>query len=111
MIVAVLSAGPATLGADDPETLATKDNLATLYAAARGAVTAQFGPDHPNALLARANLAGLYRDQGEYDRAEPLFAATVRGARDTLGLAHPRTQAYVRSLIECYDRLGRPARA
>jgi serine/threonine-protein kinase len=70
--------------------------------------TAQLGADHLDTLTSKDNLAILYDDQRKYDWAEPLHRKAVEGARARLGLAHPNTQLYIRNLIACYEKMGRP---
>ncbi len=77
---------PLSLGADHPNTLQSKHNLAgvyahqrkydlaeTLYKEALDGRMARQGADHPTTLNAKSNLAALYKDQGKLDRAETLY--------------------------------------
>jgi non-specific serine/threonine protein kinase/serine/threonine-protein kinase len=74
------------LGANHPDTLASKSSLAYLYGAqakhdqaerlsldvVKGQ-TARLGADHPDTLSSKNDLAQQYRAQRKYDRAEPLY--------------------------------------
>ena len=73
------------LGADHPDTLSTRNNLATAYRAAgrtAEAITLHeqnladrervLGADHPDTLATRNNLATAYRDAGRTAEAIPL---------------------------------------
>jgi tetratricopeptide (TPR) repeat protein len=82
----VLAACTAKLGADHPNTLATKNNLAALYNAQRkydqaeslykealDGQSAKLRADHPDTLASKINLALLYQAQRKYDRADRLL--------------------------------------
>ena len=73
------------LGADHPDTLASRNNLATAYWAAGRmdeAITLDeqaladrervLGPDHPDTLTSRRNLASVYLAAGRTDEARAL---------------------------------------
>jgi tetratricopeptide (TPR) repeat protein len=73
--------------------------------------TAKLGADHPDTLTSKNNLALLYQAQNRHDLAEPLFREVVEGSRQKLGPTHPDTQQRIRNLILCYEQIGQPARA
>ena len=73
------------LGADHPDTLASRNNLAAAYESAGDLGRAiplleqaladsvrVLGADHPDTLTSRNNLAGAYRAAGDLGRAIPL---------------------------------------
>ncbi len=73
------------LGADHPDTLTARNNLATAYQTVRRtseAITLDeqtlaareriLGPDHPDTLKSRSNLADAYQDAGRTDEAKAL---------------------------------------
>jgi hypothetical protein len=75
--------------------------------------TAKLGADHPDTLTTRNNLALLYQARKQYDLAEALFREVVEGSRRKLGEAHPDTQQRVRNLALCCGESGHkePSRA
>ena len=100
----VVKGRTARLGANHPDTLTSKNDLAQQYRAQKKydqaeplylqviqADTATLGADHPETLRAKNNLAALYRDQGLYDKAEPLYEEVVRARTLKLGADHPDT--------------------
>jgi tetratricopeptide (TPR) repeat protein len=97
--------GVCVLGADHPETLASRDDLAGAYRSAGDleraiplyeAVLADtervLGPHHPNTLALRTNLAGAYLSAGDAERATRLYEATLADAERVLGPDHRLTK-------------------
>jgi serine/threonine protein kinase/lipopolysaccharide biosynthesis regulator YciM len=108
------------LGADHPETLDTKNNLAQLYydqgkyeraeplwQEALEASTARLGAEHHNTLVSKLNLATLYVAQGKYDRAETLFQEGLQALTAELGADHPETLACKHNLAALYKDQGK----
>jgi tetratricopeptide (TPR) repeat protein len=106
----------ARLGADHPDTLATKNNLALLYKAkgkydqaeplyqeVLAGRTARLGADHPDTLITKNNLAALYEAQGKYGRAEPLLRDVLAGQTTKRGADHPATLASKNNLAMLYQ--------
>ena len=56
-------------------------------------------------------LAVLYREQGDYDKAEPLFLEAINGRRLKLGETHPHTQESIRNLTGLYEAWNKPKEA
>jgi len=105
----------ATLGIDHPDTLTSKNNLATLYhhqgqyAKAEllykevlEGLTAKLGADHPHTLGCKNNLAVLYSAQGQYAKAEPLFKEVLEARTAKLGADHPLTLSSKNNLAGLY---------
>ena len=105
----------ARLGADHPDTLTSKNNLAQVYRAQKKyaqaeplylevvrADTATLGADHAETLRARTNLAALYRNQARYDLAEPLYEEVVRARTLKIGADHPDTLVGKNGLAAVY---------
>jgi hypothetical protein len=68
--------------------------------------TAKLGADHPDTLTTKNNLALIYQAQKRYDLAEPLFSEVVEASRRKLGAAHPDTQQRIRNLALCHEERG-----
>ncbi len=49
------------------------------------------GPDHPDTAQSLNNLAILYKNQGQYEQAEPLYQRALAIREKTLGPDHPET--------------------
>ena len=94
----------AALGADHPDTLRSKNELALLYrfqvkyAQAEtlfkelvAVNTSKLGADHSDTWVCKSNLADLYQDQGKYDQAEILYKDVLDRQTATLGADHPDT--------------------
>jgi tetratricopeptide (TPR) repeat protein/tRNA A-37 threonylcarbamoyl transferase component Bud32 len=105
----------ANLGADHPDTLTSKHDLAGLYLAqgrddlaeplhkeVLQARTVKLGADHPDTLTSKHNLAGLYQDQGKYDLAESLYQEVVQARITKLGADHPDTLRSKNALAVVY---------
>ncbi len=52
-----------------------------------------------------------YLALGRYDRAELLFQEAVDGSRKKLTLAHSQTQKFIRDMVDCSEKMGKPGRA
>ncbi len=94
------------LGPDHPDTLGSRNNLATAYRAAGRAADAirqheqtlaalkrTLGPDHPDTLASRNNLALAYQAAGRAAGAIPLFEQTLADRERVLGPDHSSTLA------------------
>jgi tetratricopeptide (TPR) repeat protein len=112
------------LGADHPDTLTSRNNLALAYRAAGRVAEAiplfvqtladrrrALGTDHPDTLISRNNLALAYEAAGRVAEAIPLFAQTLGGRRRVLGADHPDTLASRNNLAVAYRAAGRVAEA
>jgi hypothetical protein len=62
-------------------------------------VTAALGADHPDTLGSRNNLAGAYQSAGDLEQAIPLYEHTLAGCERVLSPGHPLTAA-VRTNLE-----------
>ena len=109
-----------TLGADHPETLTSRNNLANAYQDAgklEEAITLYeqnlkdfedlLGPDHPETLTSRNNLAYAYQDRGRLDEATPLFERNLSDFIRVLGPDHPHTLTARHNLANAYQDRGR----
>jgi tetratricopeptide (TPR) repeat protein len=110
----------AKLGADHPETLNTKSNLATFYLeqgkyplaeellkdVVEGR-TAKFGADHPATLVTKNNLAAVYKSQRKYTQAEALFKEMLESHTAKFGADHPRTPLMKANLASTYVAEGK----
>ena len=108
------------LGPDHPDTLTSRDNLASDYGdagrldeaislheqtlAARERV---LGPDHPNTLTSRNNLAAAYGNAGRPDEAISLHEQALADRERVLGPDHPDTLASRSNLANAYRDAGR----
>ncbi|WP_085575993.1 tetratricopeptide repeat protein [Streptomyces sp. 13-12-16] len=112
------------LGADHPDTLASRNHLAGAYQAAGDLgraiplfeqtltdVERVLGADHPDTLASRNNLAGAYRAAGDLGRAIPLFEQTLTDRVRVLGADHPSTLTSRNNLAVAYDAAGDLGRA
>ena len=50
------------------------------------------GADHPDTLTSRNNLAYAYQDAGDLGRAIPLYEQTLADRERVLGADHPQTK-------------------
>ena len=91
------------LGADHPDTLTSRNNLAAAYRAAGDLGRAiplheqtladrerVLGADHPDTLTSRNNLADAYQAAGDLGRAIPLYEQTLADRERVLGAGPPR---------------------
>ena len=69
------------------------------------------GPDHPDTMASRNNLATAYRDAGRAAEAIPLHERTLADSERILGPDHPDTMAARNNLGEAYRMAGRAAEA
>jgi hypothetical protein len=112
------------LGPDHPDTLTTRNNLASAYQDAGRLAEAiplhertltdrerVQGPDHPDILASRGNLALAYRAAGRLAEAIPLFERTLAGCERVLGPDHPGTLTTRGNLALAYRAAGRLAEA
>ncbi len=108
------------LGPDHPDTLTSRDNLATAYLYAGRldeAIELQRqtiadreriqGPDHPGTLNSRSNLAAAYKNAGRLDEAIELQRQTIADRERILGPDHPNTLNSRNNLANAYKDAGR----
>ncbi|MFC1795374.1 tetratricopeptide repeat protein, partial [Planctomycetota bacterium] len=69
------------------------------------------GEDHPWTLTSMYDLAIVYKEQGDYDKAEPLLHEAVEGRLLKLGDTNPHTLESINHLIELYEARGKPKKA
>ena len=69
------------------------------------------GADHPQTLTARNNLARAYQDAGDLGRAIPLFEQTLADSERVLGADHPATLTSRNNLADAYQAAGDLGRA
>ncbi|MFG2899896.1 tetratricopeptide repeat protein [Streptomyces zaomyceticus] len=119
-----LASGERTLGPDHPNTLASKNNVASAYWSAgdlgralpllEQALTTRMrvlGPNHVDTLTARSNLAAAYRSAGDLSRAIPLHEQTLTERMELLGSDHQDTLASQNHLAGAYESAGDLTRA
>ncbi|GAB3849074.1 tetratricopeptide repeat protein [Dactylosporangium cerinum] len=112
------------LGADHPDTLASRSNLAGAYQQAGrlaeaidlyNAVLADservLGIDHPDTMISRNNLANAYRAAGRLAEAIALFRKVFADSERVLGPDHPQTLFSGNQLAGVYRTAGRLAEA
>jgi serine/threonine protein kinase/Tfp pilus assembly protein PilF len=108
------------LGAADPQTLDTMNNLAAAYQQAGQFDLAlqlfaetlklqktALGPDDPRTFNTMNNLAVAYKDAGKLDLALPLFEETFGLMKAKLGPDHPDTLNTADNLAQTYLAAGR----
>ena len=108
------------LGADHPDTLSSRNNLAGAYQEAgrveeaiplyeRTLADAErvLGADHPQTLTSRNNLASAYQEAGRLEEAIPLYERTLADAERVLGADHPQTLTSRNNLAGAYQEAGR----
>ncbi|MFE2584562.1 FxSxx-COOH system tetratricopeptide repeat protein, partial [Streptomyces sp. NPDC059378] len=114
-----LAAYTRLLGADHPETLSSRNNLAGAYESAGDparAITLYeqnladtvriLGADHPNTLNSRNNLASAYESAGDLDRAITLHEQNLPDTVRILGADHPNTLTARNNLAYAYQSAG-----
>ena len=69
------------------------------------------GPHHPDTLASRNNLASTYRDAGRLDKAIPLYEQTLEDSIRVLGTDHPSTLTSRLNLAGAYQAAGRLSEA
>ena len=112
------------LGSDHPDTLTSRDNLASAYWEAGRATDAiplhqqtltdrerLLGPDHPDTLSSQGNLATDYLTAGRATDAIPLHEQTLAAYKRLLGPDHPDTLTSQSNLAAAYWAAGRSADA
>ncbi len=112
------------LGADHPDSLKSRNNLAYAYRAAGRFAEAiplhertlagrerVLGADHPSTLTSRNNLALVYRAAGRFAEAIPLHERTLADRERVLGPDHPSTLTSRGNLAYAYRAAGRFAEA
>nr|VFJ50282.1 MAG: Tetratricopeptide repeat-containing protein [Candidatus Kentron sp. DK] len=115
-----LAFGQQRLGAEHPNTLDSRNNLADLYRVQghyreaeplyRRTLETQeklLGPEHPQTLISRNNLAALYYAQGRYGEALSLFQRALLAQEKVLGPEHPDTLISLNNLSLLYKAQGR----
>ena len=118
-----LSVVEEVLGPDHPDTLVSRNNLASAYESAGRLGEAiplyeqvladrvrVLGDDHPHTLTSRNNLAHAYQAAGRHHEAINLFKDTLKVCEDTLSPGHPLTTT-VRENLETLEREMNPAPA
>ncbi|WP_214325769.1 FxSxx-COOH system tetratricopeptide repeat protein [Nonomuraea sediminis] len=114
----------AVLGADHPNTLTTRDDLARWTGEAGGASVARdalaallpirervLGADHPNTLTTRHNLARWTGEAGDASAARDAFAALLPDMARVLGAHHPDTLTTRHNLAHWTGEAGDAAAA
>ncbi|WP_307793092.1 FxSxx-COOH system tetratricopeptide repeat protein [Amycolatopsis sp. MtRt-6] len=107
-------------GAEHPNTVGSRNNLAQAYASAgrldetismfeRTVAEGErlLGDEHPNTLIARNNLAGAYELAGRFDEAISLHERTLADRVRILGAEHPHTLISRNNLAYAYVSAGR----
>jgi tetratricopeptide (TPR) repeat protein len=120
VLTATLADRERILGPDHPDTLTSRNNLATAYRDAGrldDAITLHrrtvadrervLGADHPDTLTSRNNLAGVYRAAGRSDEAIPLIEAVLADRERVLGPDHRQTLGPRNNLAAVYRGAGR----
>ncbi|WP_328716154.1 tetratricopeptide repeat protein [Nocardia salmonicida] len=65
------------------------------------------GAEHPNTLTSRSNLAAAYKEVGRANEAIPLYEAVVTDCLRVLGAEHPSTLASRNNLAVVFQEVGR----
>jgi tetratricopeptide (TPR) repeat protein len=112
------------LGADHPDTLAVRMDLAVAYQRAGRIAEAVtlfeqtladrervLGADHPDTLAGRVSLANIYRDAGRTTEAITLHEQNRTDLERLLGVEHPDTLTMHNNLAVAYRDAGRIAEA
>jgi tetratricopeptide (TPR) repeat protein len=107
-------------GADHPDVLRSRHNLANAYQEAGRLPVAialhqrnandfarLLGPAHPDTLISRNNLANTYQQAGRTDEAIKLHERNLQDQRRTRGAEHPSTLASRHNLGIAYQAAGR----
>jgi serine/threonine protein kinase len=110
----------AKLGPEDPDTLASMENLAAAYRTAGKLdlavplfeetlelMKARLGLGHPDTLASMENLAGGYQDAGKLDLALPLYEETLKLMKAKLDPEHPLTLTGMDNLAGAYQDAGK----
>lgn len=112
------------LGTEAPNTLTSRNNLATAYAAAGNHAQAIelhiqnladreriLGPEHPDTLASRNNLAATYYRPGDYAQAIELHTQNLASCERILGPNHLNTLDSRNNLANAYHTAGDHTRA
>ncbi|MFI7708527.1 tetratricopeptide repeat protein [Nonomuraea sp. NPDC049480] len=112
------------LGADHPDTLNSRNNLAyvcrkagdltraiPLYEQALADRERVLGAEHPDTLTSRNNLALAYQMAGDLTRAIPLYEQALADRERVLGAEHPDTLSSRNNLAVAYQDAGDRTRA
>ncbi|MFJ2897562.1 tetratricopeptide repeat protein [Streptomyces sp. NPDC087218] len=107
------------LGDTHPDTLISRNNLASayqsaghldraipLYEAALAQCEKVLGNTHLDTLNNRNNLASAYEEARDLDRAIPLYEAALAQCEKVLGHTHPRTLISRNNLAHAYQSAG-----
>jgi tetratricopeptide (TPR) repeat protein len=65
------------------------------------------GENHPDTLESMNNLALLYDNQGQYDKACPLYIQCLKKRKSTLSENHPHIISSMHNLAVLYDKQGK----
>ena len=116
----VLAERERVLGADHPDTLTVRNNLAgayysvgrfgeaiELYEQVLAEYERVLGADHPDTLAVRNNLAHAYDSVGRFGEAIELFERVLAEQERVLGPDHPDTLVARNNLAGAYDSAGR----
>jgi len=116
----ILADAERVLGADHPDTLTSRNNLAGAYESAgrleeairlheRTLADAErvLGADHPDTLTSRSNLAYAYESAGRLEEAIRLHERTLADRERVLGADHPDTLGSRNNLASAYESAGR----
>ncbi len=108
------------LGSDDPETLASRNDLAAAYLEAGRTddaiktheatlkqLESNLGPDHTQTRASRSNLAAAYHLAGRPDDAIKMLEATLKQEESKLGPDHPDALISRNNLATVYLEVGR----
>ena len=109
----------AQFGADDPETLSNRNNLAIAYQRAGRLDLAVallqntvadmervLGKEHVETLVSCNNLANVYESSGDLSRAIALYEATLAAREALLGFDHPDTLISRNNLASAFESSG-----
>jgi hypothetical protein len=120
----VLAVGRRMRGDEDPDTLSSIGNLASLHSdlgnhdlalplhtEALAGRRHLLGDEDPRTLTSISNLAALHNDMRTYGLALPLMQEALAGRRRVLGNAHPQTLTCIHSMAIVCDNMGEHAAA
>ena len=124
LLLATLSSQARHLGPEHPDTLVSKDRLATfrwgqrrvkeseeLWRDVLDARSRHLGASHPETLAVMGRLAGAHWSRGELDKAASLYQQALEAQRVGLGDEHPRTLRTVSNLAAVFEAMGRHGEA
>ena len=120
----VLEIRKRVLGEEHPDTAASYNNLASVYASqgeyekaeglygkALGICERVLGEEYLGTATSYNNLAYVYDRQGKYEKAEGLYGKALGIYERVLGEEHPDTAASYNNLAYVYDRQGKYEKA